>query len=154
MELMYIDRMRFDQEKQEWGYKTECEQLDVEGDFAINEDQIEREICRMGQLMARYGELAAVQEANLKRLEEKAKYVAAQLSGAIRSTAEKSGQKTTEGKILEELTQQPEYQSVLAILHTLRADAIKADHWWRAIIKKADLLNALCYRQSAEFRRV
>jgi len=152
MEFMYVERLRPTTDGQ-WGWVAELEQFDVETDFHINESQIEREICRTGQLMARYGTVAGEQEANLKRKEEHVKYVAAQLSAAIRSTAEKAGAKTTEGKITEELTVHPDYQAALSGLHILRADATKADHWWRAILKRADLLNSLSYRQGAEFKR-
>jgi benzoyl-CoA reductase/2-hydroxyglutaryl-CoA dehydratase subunit BcrC/BadD/HgdB len=148
---MYIDRLRYLEE--EWRWVQEPEQFDTEADFAINGDVIEREICRMGQLMVRYGTVAGEQEANLKRFEERAKYVAAQVSMALRSTAEKNGVKTTESKLQEEVTVNTEYQAALHNLHVLRADATKADHWWRAILKKADLLNSLSYRQGAEYKR-
>jgi len=152
MEVMYIERLRY--VESEWKWVIEAEQFDIDGDFAINDNQVEREICRMGQLMARYGTIAAELEANLKRKEEKIKYVAASLAAAIRSTAETKGTKMTEGKLQEELIQRQEYQDALNGLHGLRADAAKSDHWWRAILKKADLVNSLSYRQGAEYKRV
>lgn len=151
METVYVDRMVHDGEN--WVWKTFPEQLDTESDFRIIENNIQAEAIKSSQLMVRYGTLSAELEVNLKREEENAKYVAARVASAIRATAEQNGKKMTEGKVEEELLQNEEYRATLNKLNLVRADALKADHWWRAILKRVDLVIALCHRQNAEIRR-
>jgi hypothetical protein len=153
MTEMYVERIiRNEAGQRAWG--TEVETFDLEADFSMDEQRLNYEICRMGQLMVKYGTLAAEQDANLKRKEEAAKLMQASVAGAIRSQAEKDGRKLTEAQLKEEVTIDDDYQLALAALHELRADAIKADHWWRTIVKKADLLNALAFKQNAEIKRM
>lgn len=152
MTTMWVERLSH--EGGEWKWKPFKEEFDLEADFAINEEGLNAEICRMGQLLVRYGNLDAEQRANLQRKEEHAKLVKANCSAAIRSEAETKGQKITVGEIEEKTIAHPIYQQALSELHILRADANKADHWWRAIIKKAELLNAAAFRQNAEIKRM
>jgi len=152
METMWIDRLVLGENG--WVWQPQQETFDLQKDFSIDEENINGEICRMGQLLVRYGSVAAEQEANLKRKEEYAKLVYAQVSGANRSNFEKEGVKVTDSKLSETVIQSDEYQRALANLHVLRADAVKSEHWWRSIIKKAELLNALAFRQNAEIRKM
>ena len=92
--------------------------------------------------------------ANLKRKEEYVKHVEARVAAVIRSTAEASGTKMTEGKLAEKVILDSIYQQALSELQIIRADALRAEHWWRSIVKKIDLVNALAYRQNAEIRRM
>lgn len=131
----------------------EVETFDLETDFSMDETRLNYEICRMGQLLVRYGTVAAEQEANLKRKEEKVKLVQAQLAGAIRSQAEKDGRKLTEPQLKEEVINSQLYQDILNELHVLRADQAKTDHWWRAMSTKASLLNALAYKHNVEMKK-
>jgi len=135
-------------------WEPQYEEFDLEKDFAMEEAKLNYEICRVGQLLVRYGTIAAEQEANLKRKEERVKLVRAQVAGAIRSQAEEKSEKMTEAKLEEQVTAHVDYQQSLRNLHILRADAIKTDHWWRSIVKKADLLNAMAFRQNAEIKRL
>lgn len=152
METIWVETLVH--EKGEWQWMPKPEQFDTEADFAIDEGNLNLEICRMGQLLVRYGDLAAKMTANLKRKEEHVKYTQARVAGATRSAAEAAGTKMTEGKLAEKVTTDPQYQQALSELHILRADALKADHWWRSIVKKAELLNAMAFRQNAEIRRM
>jgi hypothetical protein len=136
-----------------WVWVPETIELDVEGDFSIEELELNQEICRMGKLLVKYGELAADLGAELKRKEEYIKLVRAQVGAAIRSKAEADGTKLTEGKLADEVILHNAYQAALAQLHILRASAIKVDSFWRSASKKADLLNALAFRQNAEIRK-
>ena len=143
-----------EQVNDEWKWVPKSEVYDTIKDFSIDENNLNYEICRMGQLMVQYGDLAARMEANLKRKEESVKYVQARIAGAERSQAEASGTKMSENKLVELVTVNAQYQQILSELHVLRADALKAKHWWASIIKKADLLNALTFRQNAELKRM
>lgn len=151
METIYIERLR--QVENEWQWVAEPETVDTHNDFAINDADIDRELCRIGQLMARYGSLAAELNANLARKEEELKYVGARVSAALRSQAEASGSKLTVDQVKEQTITSVEYQTTLATLHLLRANAEKAEHWWRSISAKAQALNSLTYWRGAEMRR-
>lgn len=152
METMFVERLV--QKDGQWVWEPQEEKFDLQSDFDIDEASLNAEICRMGQLLTRYGTLDAEQSANLKRMEEYAKLVKAQVAGAQRSQAEATHTKMTENKLEELVITSPHYQDALNKLHILRADAIKADHWWRAILKKAELLNAMAFRQNAELKRM
>jgi hypothetical protein len=152
MDTMWVDKLM--EKDGEWQWVPEQETYDTATDFTMDEGNLNQEICRMGQLMVKYGDLAARQSANLKRKEENVKYVQASTAGAIRSTSEADGTKLTEGKLNEKVTVNAYYQKALSELHILRVDALKADHWWRSILKKGDLLNAMAFRQNAEIKRM
>lgn len=154
MSTVIVERLEQDETTEAgWVWVPTAVELNVVGDFSIEEMELSREICRMGLLLVKYGGLAAELGAELKRKEEELKLVRAQCAGAIRSAAEAKGTKMTEGKLEEEVIQRPEYQGALAKLHILRASAVQVDHYWRSASKKADLLNALAFRQNAEIKK-
>lgn len=153
MKTIYIERLKYDSEKDLWTWVPEAENFDLAADFGIDEGNLEREICRMAQILVRYGGIAAELGANLRRKEEYVKLIQARVSGALRSQYETQGTKATEGKLAEEVTQSSEYQNALASLHLLRAETVEAEHWFRSAVKKADMLNALAFRQNAELKR-
>lgn len=152
METIHIERLR-QQADDSWAWVAEAETFDLENDFSINDSNLDGELCRMGKLMVRYGGVASELGANLRRKEEEVKLVYAQVAGATRSTHEQNGTKVTEKSLDSEVIQSTQYQAALGQLHLVRADAVKADHWWRSISKKADLLQALVYRQNAEIKK-
>lgn len=152
METMWIERLQ--QVDGVWKWVPQAEQFDLERDFAISEEALNADACRVGQLMVRYGGIAAEQDAALRRKEEYAKLVFAQVSQANRSAFEAAGEKATADKIKDTATADPNYQQALSELHILRADALKADHWWRSIVQKAELVRALMFRQNAEMKHL
>lgn len=152
METIWVDKLVY--EDSEWKWKSFAEQVDTKVDFSIDEDNLNVEICRTGQLLVRYGDLAANMSTNLKRKEENVKYVQARVAGALRSSAEATGSKLTEPQLAAKVVEDDQYQQALSELHAVRANALRADHWWRSIVKKTDLINALAYRQNAEIKRM
>jgi hypothetical protein len=150
-ETMYVERLRM--KENQWVWMVEVEQFDLEADFGIDEENLSQEICRMGLLLVRYATIAGEVSANLARKEEAASLVKAQLSGAFRSQAETDGKKITVDAIKDKVISDPLYQKALSELHILRGDAVKIDHWYRSCVKKADLLNALAFRQNSEIKR-
>lgn len=153
MKTIYVERLFHNAEKDVWEWRAEEENFDTEADFHIDEANLEKELCRMSMILVRYGTIAGELQANLKRKEEHAKFVQARISGYLRSKYEAAGQRATEGKIMEEVIVHSDYQAALAQLHLLRAESMMTDHWYRSAIKKADILNALAFRQNAELRR-
>ena len=152
MQSMYVEKLV--RVNEEWVWQPFQQNFDTENDFSMDESNLNRDICRMGQLMVKYGTLAAEQSANLSRKEEYVKLTKASLSGALRSQAEANGDKLTIPDLADKVTVHATYQQALSELHILRADSLKADHWWRAVVKKADLLNAMAFRQTAEIKRM
>lgn len=152
MQTLFIERLV--QEEDNWVWKPFPEQLDIENDFQLDESNLNYELCRLGQLLARYGQLAAEQSTNLQRKEAYVKLVKAKVAGALRSEAEQKGKKMTENALEEKVIISDLYQQALQELHILRADAIKVENWYRSLIKKADLITALVYKQNAELRKM
>lgn len=151
MKTIYVERLR--QVEDVWQWVPEPEQFDLEEDFKIDENNLEREMCRMGQLLVRYGTLAGELQANLTRKEEHVKLIKAKVGGVLRAQYEAQGTKITEGKLADEVIANDQYQEALRSVHVLRSETIQSEHWYRSAIKKSDMLNALAFRQNAELKR-
>jgi hypothetical protein len=150
-ETVYVEKLL--QVDGTWCWQPTAIELDTEGDFTIDDLNLDRELCRMGIVLLKYADLAAELGAEVKRKDESVKYLAASLSAAIRSQAEKDGVKKSVNEIEGDVTRDDSYQALLRTLHVLRASAVRADHWWRSANTKAEMLKALAFRQSAEIRR-
>jgi hypothetical protein len=133
-------------------YKSYSQELTPEEDFNIQEELLDKEMCRQGRLMLVYGDLMAEMKAMLTRKEENIKLVHAAEAARIRSQAESSGEKLTENKLAEKVLLAKDYQAALFDLHKCRADALRAINWWYSITKKAEILKALAYRQGQELK--
>lgn len=150
---MYVERVMPD-ENGKYVWQPQVESFDLESDFSIEEETVSIEGCCIPQLLCRYGTLAAEQGANVKRKEENVKKVQAEVEIDIRGKAAATGEKKTEALVKAEVIVDIRYQNALLELHILRADAAKVDHWFRALMKKADQLRSMDYRQSAELNRM
>lgn len=152
MTTVTVERLSIDKNNQ-YVWKPCTIELDTDSDFDINEDLIDKELSRQGQLMVQYGDLMAEMQAMLQRKEEEVKYFYSVTAAKFRSDAEKSGERLTEDKLKERVIKSDEYQNALFQVHKCRADALKANNWWRSIVKKADMLNSLAYRQGQEIKK-
>jgi hypothetical protein len=151
METIYVEKLT--QVDGAWAWQPTSVEMDIEGDFQIDELNLDREMCRMGVILLKYADLAAELGTEVKRKDENVKYLAASLSAAYRSQAEKDGKKKSVSELEGDVTTDESYQALLRTLHVLRAAAVRSDHWWRTANTKADMLKALAFRQSAEIRR-
>ena len=124
------------------------EEVNVETDFQIDSDNLDREICSLPQKMITYGRLYSQLKSEVARKEERAKFVYSHIALGIRST-----EKTTENSIKEKVTCDSTYQQALAELNHSSRLAILCESWWRSINKKADLVQSLVYRESSEIKR-
>lgn len=129
------------------------EEYDTEDDFRIDPENIDAEICRLPRLLIQYGELYAVLRAQMDRKEEYAKLVYATVAAKKRQEAAETGEKITEGSLKEFVTVSDLYQHALADQFFTKKNALLAENWWRSIQKKADLIQALTYRQNSEIKR-
>lgn len=127
---------------------------DTASDFRITEETLDEDLCRQGQLMVEYGDIMADMKVMLARKEEHVKFVQAVVAQEIRAEWEQEGIKGTEGKLSEKVITDDRYQQALRELNYCRADALKADNYWRTIVKKTDLLNAVAYRQGQEIKKM
>ena len=152
MDQVKVERIVTIEEQDCW--VAEVVEMDTEKDFTINDTILDAEICRMGMILLKYGDLYAEMHAMLLRKEEEMKYLKARVAGAVRSEAEATAtKKPTEGALSERVLSNELIQQGMYALHRARADSLKAEHWWWSAQKKADLLRALAYRQSAELQK-
>jgi hypothetical protein len=124
----------------------------VTDDFAIDENRLDREICRLGHLMAYYGNLAAELKAELARKEEQLKRAYAISAQAIRAECLGKGEKVTDPSIKEKVEVGERYGNQQAGLQITRLYAIMAESWFQSMKKKADLVIALAYKQGREVK--
>jgi hypothetical protein len=124
----------------------------VEVDFAIDEARLEYEMCRLGHLLASYGNLAAELKAELIRKEEQLKRAYAISAQAIRAEHQGSGVKITDPAVKEKVEVGERYGNQQAGLQMVRLYAIMAEAWFQSIKKKADLVIALAYKQGREIK--
>lgn len=153
MDDVSIERVETNEDGEQF-WVVEVVQVDTEKDFAINDTLLDGEICRMGMILLKYGDLYAELHAMLLRKEEEVKYLKARVAAAVRSDAEKNeSKKPTEGALAERVLTNDLIQQGLYAMHKVRVDALAAEHWWATAKKKSDLLQALAYRQTAEMKR-
>lgn len=152
MTEMWVERVITTDGVAKW--TPQHETFDLDSDFSVNDTQLSLETAKMGRAMVRYGTIAAEQKANLERKTEEVKYVKARVGAALRSQAEASSTKMTEASLSEQVTLDASYQAALNELHVLRANALKAESWFRSILKNADLLAAASFRHGAELKRM
>lgn len=127
-------------------------EVELGDDFEVNDTDLSAELCRLGPLMLKYGELSAKLRAQQKRKEEQLKTEEARCSHALRQAAQANNEKTTEAKLAEQVRINPNVQNLLHQLDMSRNDAMRADHWWRSMAKKADLVQSLVYQSRAEIK--
>lgn len=124
--------------------------LDVDSDFSIDDTNMDGELCRIGQLLAKYGEVQAKLRAQLSRHENDVEVTYSREAQKIRSNTQV---KTTEKGVEEQVTLEPSYQAALLRLSETQKDSLMVDNFFKAIMKKADALNALTYFRKEEYRR-
>ena len=153
MDQVNVERIETNDDGEQFWVVKEVE-VDTEKDFAINDTLLDGEICRMGIILLKYGDLYAELHAMLLRKEEEVKYLKARVAAAVRSEAEATeSKKPTEGALSERVLTNELIQQGMYAMHRVRADSLKAEHWWATAKKKSDLLQALAYRQTAELKR-
>lgn len=119
----------------------------------MDDEQLENEACRMGQIMLLYGEAYAVKRAALLSQEDNVKKVYGAVSLTIRSRAEKEGIRITEDRIEQMTRTSEEYQTAVKDLNVARLESLRASAWWTTAQQKSDLIRMLGYRQSSEIKK-
>ena len=151
MENVTVERLR--QVDGNWAWVPELVQLNTAEDFKIDENEIGEAIERTSVQLCQYGGLAADLKAQLSRKEKEIEFHYNTISAAHRLDSEEAGEKLTEGKLKEKVVKDERYQQVLSDSHITRADALKVENFWKAMVEKAKLLNSLCYFRGQELHR-
>jgi len=129
-------------------YRFVPKTLDVAGDFQIDESNIEGELCRMGQLIACYGEIQANLKAALARRED-----AAKREWAAAFLRFQQAGKTTVDALKAQAETDPAVQAANVNRRQFEEQFAKIDNYFKALLRKCDCLTALTYKIKAEFQR-
>lgn len=123
-------------------------ELNVEADFAIDEDKVDSELSRMGHLLSQYGLLAAELKAEVSRKESDVDNFYAYLY--LKTKEEEA--KTTEAYLKQTAINNLDHQSLMISLNKTTIQALKMQNLFKSLEKKADCLITLAYNKRAEFK--
>lgn len=137
-------------QKNEWGWVWVPEQksFEVESAFSLDDNNIDAEICRMGQLLLEYGTIQADLITQAARKKTDIDYVGSLIAQRLRA----SGEKLTESAIKERVTLTDDFRMAVMEYQAADGDAIKFTNYFKSLVKKADLIIALTYKVKAETR--
>jgi hypothetical protein len=124
-----------------------------EEDFNINEDNVDGELCRSGNLLCFYGNLAAELKGLAVNNKSDLETWDAETSLKLRSEAEVSGKKLTEGRVREMVVSNPDRRGMQQRYIKAETDYQKAENLFRSQQKKADCVISLAYKQRTEISK-
>lgn len=136
---------------EEWdgtGWAERNRQFRVEEDFPINEDDLDRELCRMGQLLVHYGSAWAELKAQVARHQEEQEAAYAEKARSVRATRDK----ITADAVKEEVRADPSYRWFVQRTNRSEGFLAQADIWYRSMHRRAECLNALAYKANRELK--
>jgi hypothetical protein len=119
--------------------------------FNVDAENLEEEACKVGGTMSYYGDLFAEAQAYLAECEEARKQIYSQMYLQVyEDTKEK---KLTVAQAESIAMRAPSYREAMSKeIHAKRL-AAQASVYWRVAQKKAEMINMLGYRQSAEIKK-
>ncbi len=151
-----VDQLILDSVSGEYSWNPEVVNVSPDEHLTINDQDVDSELVRMGQLVAYYGDLAAQLKAQLARREEDKEAVEAMLDLTFRDAAKaaqaadpKVKPPTVEG-LKKAVAREESYLIVVAEIQTARLHHYRVDNLMKALIKKADSLNTLAHNQRQE----
>ncbi len=156
--MVVIEDLIFDEASENYFWKPEQIELDPQNDTMIDENNVDGELCKMGHLLAYYGDLSAKLKTQLARKEEDLDALEAMIDKKIRDKELAAAQTNpklkppTESFLKKRIRTEEEYQIGVSILQATRLHFYRVDNLLKAMIKKADALNALAYNQRQERR--
>lgn len=124
-----------------------------ETDFQIDPDNLDAEICNVGPLLNKYGDIHSRLQAQAERHKRDLEEVSSRVYLHVKANLLASGDKATEATVRAEVTISDEYRDAVATYVETQRNAIRADGWWKSILKKADLVQALAYKVGSEIKR-
>jgi len=114
--------------------------------FSIDPSEIDSELCSIGPLMLRYGELEARLQAEVETLEAQFKKWEADKDLEIRNRAKEIGEKITEGGVSARIQSDPTRLARLTEIAESRRNFLTARSAHNSLRSKRDCLIALAYR--------
>jgi len=117
-------------------------------DFLIMEDDLDGELCKMGQLMVEYGSTWSDLKAQLARHEEEQEAFYSQKAVVLRAAQAK----VTADSVKEQLRSDPDYRKF--VLRSQRTEHImlRVEVWYKSLLGKKDCLIALAYKHRQEIK--
>lgn len=117
-------------------------------DFLIIEDDLDGELCRMGQLLVEYGTTWSDLKSQVARHEEEQEAFYSQKASALRAATAK----ITADAVKETLKADPQYRQF--VLRTLRSEQcmLRVEVWYKSLLGKKDCLIALAYKHRQEIK--
>jgi hypothetical protein len=122
--------------------------FDTENDFRLDENNVDGELCKMGQQLLWYGDAYAELKAEAARKKEVTERVSAALDARHRAAMDKP----TEGKIRSAVLNDENYMNARNAELASTANLIRVETWYKSLNKKIDCLQALAYKQRIELK--
>ena len=119
-------------------------------DFKLDENNVDGELCAVGQMLLEYGEAYAELKAEVARKKELTERMDAILYAKFRATLEKP----TVGEINSAITNDASHQAARNEEIASTANLIKVEMWYKSLIQKIDCLKALAYKQRKELQNI
>lgn len=151
-----VEDLILDEKVGQYFWQPEEVIINADEDLSIDETNVDHELGRMGQLLAYYGDLAARLKTQFARKEEDLEAKESYLDKNLRDffneciARDPKSKMPTETQIKRLIVGSEGYQESLAILSAARLYHYRIDNLVKALVKKADALNALAYNQRAE----
>ncbi len=125
-------------------------EIDAGEDTLIDENAVDKELQKMGNLLAYYGDIAAKLKAQFIRKEEQLDAVISAVDDQLRQAIVAEGDKPSEARLKKAVIKHPEYQKTVDILGVYRLYYYRVEGLVRALRAKADALNTLAHNQRLE----
>jgi len=127
--------------------------FEPEKDFLIDPENLDGEICKVGQLMLQYGEARSLLDAQAERYKRDIERIHAHCYLEYRKVLLQEGERATNEVIKAHVVTNNHYQKAVQKYIEVSKQSNLAEGWWRMIQKKADLLQSIVYKQGAEIKR-
>lgn len=128
-------------------------QEDIEilsSDFQINEFTLDQEICNLPGILCKYGDIASDLRAEVSRKKAALEY----FDSAKYKELKLENDKLTVSHIEADIKCDDQRRELRASLIESERNSHKADNLYRSLLKKADLVIALAYKQRSELKNI
>ncbi len=124
--------------------------IDANEDTLIDENSVDKELQKMGNLLAYYSDIASKLKAQFIRKEEQLDAVISAVDDQLRQAIVAAGDKPSEARLKKAVIKHPDYQKTVDILGVYRLYHYRVEGLVRALRAKADALNTLAHNQRLE----
>lgn len=125
-------------------------EIDSSEDTMIDDNAVDKELTKIGNLLAYYSDIAAHLKAQYIRKEEGLDAVISAVDDQLRQAIIEAGDKPSEARLKKAVIKHPEYQKTVDILGVYRLYHYQLEGLVRALRAKAEALNVLAHNQRLE----